>query len=269
MNLRIPIALLVAAQFASMGAETRQERAKRVIDEAVAALGGQNFLHMRDRVETGRAYSFYREQLSGLSVAHIYVRYLTRPEPPVPGFFGQRERQAFGKDQSSAVIFNEKGEGFEITFRGARPLPDATLARYQDSMLHNALYILRMRLGEPGLMLDSQGADVREGQPVEIVDITDADNRTVTVYFNRTTKLPIYQEFKRRNPEDKQWDVEVTRLSKYRDAGGGVMWPFAVERERNGEKIFQMYADNITVNKDLTDDLFTLPANMKILKKEK
>jgi hypothetical protein len=269
MKSRISIALLAAAQIAAMAAETRQDRAKRVIDDAVAAMGGQNFLQMHDRVESGRAYSFYREQLSGLSIAHIYTRYLTRPEPPVSGFFGQRERQAFGKDQSSAVIFNESGDGYEITFRGARPMPDANVARYKDSMLHNVLYILRMRLGEPGLTFDSQGADVRENQPVEIVDIVDSENRTLTVYFNRSTKLPIYQVFKRRNPDDKQWDTEVTRFSKYRDVGGGVMWPFAIERERNGEKIYQMYADSVTINKDLTDDLFTLPANMKILKKAK
>ncbi len=270
MKLRIPIALTAATLLAALAAgETHQERGKRVIEEAVAALGGRNFLQMRDRVETGRAYSFYRDRLSGLSMAHIYIRYVTRPEPPPAGFFGQRERQAFGKDQSSAVVFNEQGEGYEITFRGARPLPDQTLARYKDTMLHNVLYILRMRLGEPGLVFESQGADVRENQPVEIVDITDADNRTVTVYFNSTTKLPVYQVFRRRNPDDKEWDVEVTRFSKYRDVGGGVMWPFAVERERNREKIFEMYADSIAINKDLADDLFTLPAKMKILKKQK
>ena len=154
----------------------------------------------------------------------------------MPNFLGVRERESFDKDQSSAVIFNETGEGFDITWRGARPLSDEILARYKDTTLHNVLYILRMRLGEPGLTMDSQGADVRENQPVEIVDITDADNRTVTVYFNSSTKLPVYQVFKRRNPTDKEWDTEVTRFSKYRDVGGGVMWPFAVERERNGEK---------------------------------
>lgn len=250
-------------------AETNQQRGKRVVDEALAALGGRNFLQMRDRVETGRAYQFYREQLSGLAIAHIYTRYITRPEPPVPDFLGVRERESFDKNQSSAIIFTETGQGYDITWRGARPLPDETLARYKDSTLHNILYILRMRLGEPGLTIDSQGSDVRENQPVEIVDITDADNRTVTVYFNRTSKLPVYQIFKRRNPTDKEWDIESTRFSKYRDVGGGVMWPFAVERERNQEKIFEMYADSIVINKDLKDDLFTLPANMKILKKAK
>jgi hypothetical protein len=253
----VPAVLLLCGTVALIeapAAENAQARGKRVIDEALAALGGQNFLQMHDRTETGRAYQFYREQLSGLAVAHIYTRYLTRPEPPVAGFLGVRERETFGKDQSAgAIIFNESGEGYELTWRGARPLPDETLARYKDTTLHNVLYILRMRLGEPGLTLYSQGSDVRENQPVNIVDITDADNRTVTVYFNSSTKLP----------------VEVTRFSKYRDVGGGVMWPFDVQRERNGEKIFEMYADSITVNKDLKDDLFTLPANLKILKKQK
>ena len=263
------LCLLLACAVAPVpAAETSQQRAKRVIDEAVAALGGRNFLNMRDRTEVGRAYQFYREQLSGLAVAHIYTRYLTRPEPPVANFLGVRERESFLKDQSAAIIFNETGEGFDITWRGARPLPDETLARYKDTTLHNVLYILRMRLGEPGLTFDSRGSDVRENQPVEILDITDADNRTVTVYFNQLTKLPVFQSYRRRNPQDKQWDVESTRFSKYRDVGG-VQWPFAVERERNGEKIFEMYADSVTINKDLKDDLFTLPVKMKILKKEK
>src|SRR5690349_15335477 len=88
--------VLLLAGLAVSGAESNQERGKRVIDEAVAALGGNRFLTMEDRVESGRAYSFYREQLSGLSFAKVYTRYLTRPEPPVAGFFGVREREAFG-----------------------------------------------------------------------------------------------------------------------------------------------------------------------------
>src|SRR5262249_30776790 len=143
--------------------------------------------------------------------------------PPVANFLGVRERESFLKDQSAAILFNESGEGFEITWRGARPLPDETLARYKETTLHNVLYIMRMRLGEPGLTFYSQGSDVRENQPVEIVDITDADNRTVTVYFNRSTRLPIYQVYRRR-AADKEFDTEVTRYSKYRDVGGGAMW---------------------------------------------
>jgi hypothetical protein len=263
-----PLAVLLCClAAASVRAETDLERGKRTVDEAVAALGGEKFLQMQDRVESGRAYSFYREQLNGLSLAKIYTRYLIRPEPPEPGFVGVREREAFGKNQDSAVILAD-GKGYDITFRGARPLDQTRLERFKESTLRNVFYILRQRLGEPGMVVQSRGSDVVENQPVEIVDITDSDNRTVTVYFNLTTKLPAKQTTFRRDPDTKLRVEEVTRYSKYRDVDG-VMWPFDIQRERDGEKIYQMYADSVQMNQDLKDDLFTLPANMKILKKMK
>ena len=104
---------------------------------------------------------------------------------------------------------------------------------------------------------------------MEIVDITDAENVMVTVYFSSSTKLPVRQVFKRRNPEYKDFDTEVTLFAKYRDVGGGVMWPYDIRRDRNGEKIYEMFADSVEINKNLKDDLFTLPANLKMLPKAK
>jgi hypothetical protein len=255
---------ILAACCCLAAAETAQERGKRVIGEALKAMGGDAYLHMEDRVESGRAYSFFREQLAGLSVAKIYSRYLT----PTPGKLSLRERQAFGKDESSAVLFNENG-AWEITFRGARPLEDLRYQNFIDSRLRNIFYILRERLNEPGLILYSQGSELYNNLPVEIVDITDSENRTVTVYFSQSTKLPVKQTFRRRNPQYKDFDTEVSEYAKFRDVGGGIKWPFDVRSERNGEKIYEMYADSVKVNTGLKDNLFTLPADMKILPKAK
>jgi len=264
MNLKFRLLTIVAAAACAASAETPAERGKRVVHDALQALGGDAYLHMQDRVESGRAYSFYRQELSGLSIAKIYTRYLT----PAPGQLSARERQAFGKDEYTAVVFNESG-AWELTFRGARPLQDERYANYKDSTLRNIFYILRQRLDEPGMTFYSQGSDIYLTQPVEIVDITDADNRTVTVYFNQTTKLPVRQVFKRRNTEFKDFDTEETSFSKYRDVGGGVKWPFDVHRERNGEKNYEIFCDSVEINKGLTDNLFTLPANLKLLPKAK
>lgn len=246
------------------GADTSQEHGKHIIDEAVAALGGDRFLNMQDRVESGRAYSFYREQLSGLSIAKIYTRYLTRPEPPVSGFFGVREREAFGKKEESAVLLTET-EGYNVTFRGAYPLPQDQYERFRESTLRNVFYILRQRLGEPGMTFESRGADVIDNQPVEVVDIIDNDNRVVTVYFQLSTKLPVRQVTVRRDPLTHDPIEEVSLYTKYRDIGGGVMWPFDMSRARNGEKIFEIFSDSVTIDKGLADNLFTLPANTKII----
>jgi len=244
-------------------AESASDRGRRVVNEALAALGGDKFLEMKDRVETGRAYSFYRDQLSGLAIAKIYTRYLDRP---AAGQLAVRERQVFGKEEDQAVLFMPDGAGWEVTFRGARPLPDERVERYRDTTTHNVFYILRNRLREPGLIIEGRGSEVVANMPVEVVDFTDSENRITTVYFHRSTKLPVRQTFSRRL-KTRERDEEVTVFSKYRDIGGGVQWPYAIHRERNGEKIYEMYADTVTVNQGVPDNYFELPSDAKKLKR--
>ena len=249
----------------AQASESKEARAKRVIDEAIAALGGAKFSAMRDRMEHGRAYSFYRDRLSGLSRATIYTRYVRRPDPlpAEPGIY-VRERQSFGKDKEDyAMLFNEK-EGWRITFRGARPAPMETVKRWQDSTRRNIFYILRQRLGEPGLMIESKGSDVWENQAVELVEFYDNDNTSVTVYFSRTTKLPVRQIFYRRDPVAHERHEEVTLFSKYRESNG-VTWPWAIFRTRDGGKVYEIFSDSVIFNQDFDDTKFTLPANLPIL----
>jgi hypothetical protein len=250
--------LLVAWGASALAQTAVEQRGKKIIDQTIQALGGDNFLTMEDRIESGRAYSFYNGQISGLSIAKIYTRYITVANNKTGEDLGQREREAFGKDQDSAVLFTEQG-GWEITWRGSKELPKERFDRYRDTTLRNVFYIFRKRLHEPGMTFESRGSDVLDNQPVEIVDITDADNRTVTLYVHQSTKLPVRLVFSHYNTEQKQRDQEVTLFSRYREEGG-IQWPHQIRRERNGEKIYEIFSESVAINKDLTDELFTLPA---------
>jgi hypothetical protein len=262
---RILFALLAVALL--MRAETPEQRGKRVVDECLLALGGDRYLNMQNRVETGRAYSFYRENLTGLSIATIYTRYDSGVADTAHNL-GQHERDNYGKKEDYGVLFTDK-EAWDITYRGARPLPAERFARYKETTLRDVFYILRMRLHEPGWILESKGSDVIENRPVEIVDLTDADNLITTVYFDQITKLPLRQVFFRRDPVTKDKNEEVTHFTKYRDTGGGVQWPFAIERDRNGEKIYEIFSTSVEVNdKKVAGDLFLLPSTIKLLKPE-
>jgi hypothetical protein len=247
-----------------LNAETAQERGKRLIDECLQAVGGDTYAHMQNRVEAGRAYSFYRERLSGLSVATIYTRYDSGVEDTAHNL-AQHERQNFDKKQDFGVLFGAN-DAWDVTFRGARPLPTDTYERYKDTTLHDVFYILRVRLHEPGMIFEGRGADVLDNVPVEIIDITDADNRVTTVYIHQTTKLPVRQLFYRRDPVTKDRNEEVTLFTKYRQVDG-IQWPFTIERERNKEKIFQIFSNEVEVNsKKAVDSLFALPSGIKMLK---
>ena len=263
-NMRFAIVLFLAS--AAMFGQSKQERGKQVIAAALDALGGPHFRAMRNRVESGRAYSFYNERLSGLSVATIYIEYV---QPSAPGELHLRERQSFGEKEKSGAVLLTGDTGYEITFRGARPVPQETLDRFKDSTLHNVLYILKERLDEPGLIFEYQGSEIVDNLPADKVDITDADNRTVTVFFYHLTGLPLRQVYYRRDPATGDRNEEITIFAKFRDVGGGVMWPFDVQRFRNGERIYQMYSDSVEINQNLADKLFMLPQGVQILKPDK
>jgi hypothetical protein len=265
MKVTASIILFVLAANPALAAETAEQRGKRVVDEAIAALGGNAFLRVQDSVESGRAYSFYNNRLSGLSIAAIYTRYLSDPGPPVVGRLEVEQKEAFGKDEKSGfVLFTPKPEGWDVTFRGARALEDERLTNYRDTTLHDIFYMLRKRMGEPGFSFYSKGSDIFDNRPVNIVEITGGDDIAVTVYFDQFTKLPTRQIHKRRNNEYHDFDTLVSAYARYREVNG-VQWPLDVRRERNGDKVYEMFSESVEINKGLRDELFHLPGNVKIL----
>lgn len=235
-------------------------RGRAIVDKALEAVGGAAFLNMENRMEKGRLYSFYREQLNGLATARLYTKY----EKPTGGL-GIRERQSFGKkDEDYAYLFTDK-EGVQVTYRGVRPLPEGQYEKFVDTTTRNIFYILRYRLDELGMLYEFKETAVIDNNPVEIVDITDGENRVVSVAFHRTTHLPIRQTFFRRDPETKRRTEETTIFNKYRDVGG-VMWPWSIVRFRDGNKIFEMYSEDVEINAKLDEDLFVPPSGAKRLK---
>jgi hypothetical protein len=258
--------LIAAVATLPLAAESAVDRGKRIVNECVEALGGQKFLMVTDIVQSGRAYSFYREQLNGLSIARLASRYLNKVEDAWKTL-AVLERQDFGKKLDYGVLFQQDG-AYEVTFRGARPLAADRFERYKLSTISDIFYILRERLHEPGLIFESRRADVWNNFPVEIVDITDARNVVVTVYFHQTTKLPVRELWTRRDPATKERNDEETIYTKYRESDG-VRWPLTVQRNRNGEKIYEMFSDSLEINKKLPEkNMFELPAGMKKLKPE-
>jgi len=254
LGLLLLVAVGAAAQTANRG--------RAIVEQSLAALGGPTFLAMENRVEQGRLYSFYREQLNGLATARVYTKY-EQPTGPI----ATKERQSFGKkEEDYAFLFTDK-EGLQVTFRGVRPLPAGQYEKYVDTTQRNIFYLLRYRLDELGMVFEFKETAVFDNNPVEIVNITDAENRMVTVYFHRTTHLPIRQVFVRRDPETKERMEEMTVFNKYRDVSG-VMWPWSVVRFRNGSKIFEMYSESVSINGKLDENLFAPPLGAKRLKGE-
>lgn len=254
--MRFALCLLLSL---TLAAQPDPKRGREIVDQAIAALGGQKFLSMRNRTEAGRMYTFYREQLSGLAHARLYTLYTER---------GQIERQSIGKDKEDYAYLLTEDESMTVTYRGVRPFPKAQQERYKDTTQRNVFFMLRNRLNELGMIVEFKETAVFDNNPVEIVDFTDAENRTVSVYFHRTTHLPMRQVFKRRDPESRMLSEETTVYNKYRDVNG-VKWPWSIVRYRDGNRVFELYSESVVINNDKIDKaLFAPPSGSKRLSPE-
>jgi hypothetical protein len=100
-----------------------------------------------------------------------------------------------------------------------------------------------------------------------MIEIIDAENNAVTVYFHYTSKLPIRQVYAWRDDERIRHE-EGTIFDKYKEAGSGVIMPRVVQRTRDGVKTFSMFAETVEVNAPLDDNTIGLPGDIKMLERE-
>ncbi|MDE3195447.1 MAG: hypothetical protein KGN84_03830 [Acidobacteriota bacterium] len=244
------------AACATLRGQTSQQRGKEIIDRAIDGIGGDAFRYLSTVTATGQAYSFYREEITGLSTARIVTKYY--PDQ-------MKQRQMFGKKFDDIVLLTNKS-AWEITYRGARDLGEERVKTFNETTTHDIFYILRVRIQEPGMVFEAHGIDVVENQPVYTIEIYDSENRNMTVWFHQDTYLPVKQRFSLWDTVIKDRHEEVSRYTKYRNVGNGVMWPHDIQRERDQSKTYELYADNVTAGDVVADDEFDLPQGVKIWK---
>ncbi len=268
MRRSLTAAALVAALAAPAAAQViSAEKGKKLIEQCLAALGGTAFLKMRDRVQFGRAYQFSRERLRGLAVMTVFTKYDFPPSPPIPGWIGVRERREVGRDGDYGFLFAD-GKGYEITFRGARPLPADYMQQYHDRLRRDIFYVLKYRMEEPGMVFESVGSEIIDNQPVDAVRVTDGDNRSFTVHLLQSSRLPLRQQYVRRDPKTRETIREEANYTKYRNFGG-VQLPLNVLQVRDDEKIFEMFSETIEINKGVDESVFSLKKGTKVLPEDK
>jgi hypothetical protein len=242
-------------------AQNTPDKGRQIIDRAITALGGDRFLNLKNVVSSGRGYGFFHDELSGLDLQKSVIEYL----PDATKGLHARQRVLIGKKQDYSVLYLPDA-GYELTFRGVRQVPDEQWAKYERSTRNNFIYIARTRLKEPGLQFDYVSSEIYLSRHVEIIEITDSTDQVVRVYFDHNSGLPVHETYNWFDPAMKAHNDEAIEFDKYRDAGG-VMWPFSIERESNGYKVSQFFADKVEVNQALAPSFFDLPSSLKRLKK--
>jgi hypothetical protein len=255
--------ILLATAHPAPPADSRQEQGKQLVLESITALGGDAFLKMRNLTQSGRAYAFYRQDLSGLAVFTRYENYEPMRADAPRDWLPVSRRDVYTEKGDYYALY-KNGQGWEITFRGARPLPKDRVEQYRDSMRRNYFYFLRYRLDEPDLYFYYKGTEIINNVPTDAVEIADAAGESVTVYLRMSDHLPVQQVYLRRDPKTRIPYEEKSIYSKYRETDG-VTLPWNIRQERDSEKIFEFFGNAAQINQPLNAALFDLGKDVPVL----
>ena len=247
--------LLVAGVFASVPVVAAQDnvvlmpeqsavKAKQLLQQGIDALGGSAYLNMRDMTCTGRASQFgHSGELDGFETFVNYV------EPPT------MDRTENLPQRNLIDVYNGD-KGWTLDRGGDSEAPITDLARFQDNVRKDLFNILKNRIHEDGMIFRYAGLDIVDLHEVDWVEMVDADDRTIRIAFERETHLPLRKTVQTRDPKTRNVTEEIELFSNYHPITG-IQTPFQIERDRNGQKIYQIFFDKCEYNTGLSASLFT------------
>lgn len=231
-----------AAQAANAGDENSR-KAKALIDQAIAALGGPIYLSIRDREQQGRGYGFHHGRAEG--PGSVFWSFTEFPD---------KERVELTKERDIADLY-VGNKGWEITYKGPHPLDPKDLDQYLRRRRFSVDTVLRTWSNDPAVILLFEGNAIAAQHSALRVTLINSQNESVTLYFDVDNHLPVKKTFEWRDPVDRQKNLEEEVYENYR-AVSGIMAPFNVTRYFNGDMASQRFLNSVTINQGLDPAMF-------------
>ncbi len=219
-------------------------KAKEILQQMIAGLGGQRFLQMKTSMCEGRRAQFgHNGETSGFIQAKTYWNY---PD---------KLRVDFGKKGNIVDLF--LGDtGWTLDRGGVSEEPATSVSDFQAALLRNVDYLLRVRLNEQGLLLRYGGNGIAELREVEWVEVTDSEDRTMKIAMDKSSHLPIRTVVTSPDLETRERHEDVTIYSNYLEKDG-VQLPMQISRQHDGRRQAQTFYESCEVNPNLPGDYFT------------
>ncbi|MDP9039016.1 MAG: hypothetical protein M3O02_07050 [Acidobacteriota bacterium] len=245
------------AEGAAVSSLTPEQRGHALLDEMVAALGGEAWRSRATMQIEGRGAAFFHGA-------------------PDPGVLPYREFRRFpgsGKPEAERIEFSKKHDiiqvwtataGTEITYKGIQPLPKDQVEESLRRRVHSIEEVVRTWLATPGVMVVAEGTAMVGRRMADKVTVLSPNNDAVTIELDAATHLPLRRTFQWRNAQFKDHDEDSEDYEDYHVIQG-LPTPLTITRYKNGDMVSQRYLTKVVYNAALPDTLFdpTIPLHGK------
>ena len=244
-----------------------EQRGRQLLDQMVAALGGDAWLNRVDKSELGHTASFFRGAPNGIVIDFTAAqRFPTANlhEAERIGFITDKSIILPGKKIDVVQVWTDN-EGYEVTYKGRTTLPLDQVEDYFRRRDHSIENIIRIWLKIPGVMVVSEGSTMVERRLADQVTILTPNNDAVTLRIDANTHLPLRRTFQWRNAQFKDLDEDAEEYDDYHTIQG-LPTAFTISRYHNGDLTRQIFFTKVQYNQNLSSDLFDPD---KLLQKKK
>ena len=227
---------------ASATTDSSSQKARKLLDQMVAALGGDAWLTYKSSSQQGRGYTFFHGKPS--TAGTLYWRFYEYPD---------KERRELTKQRDVVYIYNGD-KGYEKTYKGTAPDEDKNVQEVVRRSRHSLEVVVREWLKEPQTVLFYEGQSVADQQLVDVVTILNKENDQVSIGIDINSRLPINKRFFWRDP-DKYKVEDETIYGNYRKVQG-IETPFTITNKRDGEIISQSFLSHAEYNAAIEPGFF-------------
>jgi hypothetical protein len=244
--------------------EQSAAKAKAVLQQVIAALGGRAYLNVRDSDCEGRLAQFgHSGELMGftpfrdlwLLPAKNRVEYISKGEHTVLGFLLGVDGLSITHGGVLITVF-DGDQGWMLDKSGVSDQPEDVVKNFAEQVKSGMNNLLRLRMNEDGVELRYAGTDLVDLKEAEWIEISDREQRALRMAVEKSTHLPLRWVVSRRDPETRERTEIVMSYTQFISVDG-VLTPLSVSRAQNGRQVSQLYLTGCKYNSNLSPQLFT------------
>jgi hypothetical protein len=242
------------AQTSGAGAGANDQKARAILDQMVAALGGQRWLTLQNSTLVGRTSGFYQGKPTGDISDYTQIT-------QYPG----QTRIEIGKKRNVVEIFTGN-EGWEVTYRGKGRIPADQVADFVRRRDHSIEIAVRVWLKDPKTILIYGGQQMVERHLADQVILINAENDSIEIETDVQSHLPLRRSWQWRDPVYKDKNTDAEEYDDYHVIDG-IPTPFDVTRYHNGDMTNQRFLYRAAYDTALPPETFDPDATAAKIKK--
>ena len=246
---------VVCFQFSGLTAKAAQHpRATEVVAAAIEAMGGSNYLEVKNYHQVGRYFIFDRRGRSSFTSFSDWTVF-----EPI------KWRFQLGEDKRQQVqIYNlEIGKGWILEGESSvEEIPEEDVQEFEVEVQRDIDILLRERVDEEGMNLFYYGPEEIAGTgEYEAVEFLDATNYSVVIFFDLQSHLPSKMETYVTNKAGVRQKHE-TEFANWHTIQG-VHTPLRSDHYTDGEMSRQIFIQEVSFNDDIPLAYFLEPKPQK------